>query len=170
MKNSQVNTIIILLSVILLAKVLLHRKGSRSYIVRGVDDWGSGAFGASRGNRPHLGLDLVVLPGESVYAPFDMEVQRISNPYTNSPYTGIAFRSTTDTTVFNGRLWYFTPQSDIVGNNVRKGEVIGTAQDLGLKYPGITNHVHLQLASSLPDSNDAILYKSYYYNNPINYI
>jgi len=170
MKDSQVNTIIILLSVILLAKVLLHRKGSRSYIVRGVDDWGSGGFGASRGNRPHLGLDLVVLPGEPVYAPIDMQITRISNPYTNSVYTGIAFRSATDSTIFDGRLWYFTPEPGLVGSSVRKGEVIGMAQDLGLKYPGITNHVHFQLASSLPDSSDAILYKSFYYNNPINYI
>lgn len=34
---------------------------------------------------------------------------------------------------------------EIVGKTVEQGEAIGTAQDLTIKYPGITNHVHFEI-------------------------
>jgi hypothetical protein len=139
-------------------------------IIRGQDQWGSGAFGASRGNRPHLGVDIVVDSNSQVYAPLDMEITRISRPYASGSFSGVAFTHTARDIDFGGRLWYFTPRPGIVGSFVRKGELIGVAQDLNDKYPGITNHLHLQLESFLADDSEQIVYNGKRYVNPINYL
>jgi len=34
---------------------------------------------------------------------------------------------------------------------ITKGQVIGKAQDIGLRYPGIIAHVHLQIDSINPE-------------------
>jgi hypothetical protein len=145
-------------------KILLKR--SNKMAIRGVDKWGSGAFGASRGSRPHLGVDLVVQPGEYVYAPFDMKIERVSYPYTNSPYMGVAFVHNRGGNSYDGRAWYFNPLPSVIGRNVSQGEVIGVAQDLTNKYPGITNHVHLQLQGSNLEGLDYIIYKNKIYLDP----
>jgi len=161
MSKSVWNLIIILLGVILMKK-----SKSRTMSIRGNDKWGSGAFGASRGSRPHLGVDLVVEPGEYVYAPFDMKIERVSYPYSNSHYMGLAFSTNNSGHLYDGRIWYFNPLPSVIGTNVVKGEVIGVAQDLTNKYPGITNHVHLQLQGSNLNGHDYIVYKNKIYLDP----
>lgn len=134
--------------------------------IRGNDKWGSGAFGASRGSRPHLGVDLIVEPGAYVYAPFDMKIERISHPYSNSPYLGIAFSYNRSGNTYDGRAWYFNPLPSVIGRNVSQGEVIGVAQDLTNRYPGITNHIHLQLQGNNLEGMDYIVYKNKIYLDP----
>ncbi|MCE2747167.1 MAG: M23 family metallopeptidase [Burkholderiales bacterium] len=43
------------------------------------------------------------------------------------------------------KLFYVDPTKGIVGKTVKQGELIGTAQDLTIKYPGITNHIHFEI-------------------------
>jgi hypothetical protein len=138
---------------------------------RGVDAWGSGEFGASRdgGTRPHLGVDYVVSEGDTIYAPFDMEIYDTSQPYRNNTFfTGIKYDTKVNGVDFNGRMWYFIPYPDIIGSVVTKGQPIGVAQSLQSKYPGITDHIHLQLAAAtnVSSSWSTILYKGLYYINP----
>lgn len=134
--------------------------------IRGNDDFGSGHFGASRGNRPHLGIDYVTTEGEPIYAPFDMEVTRVSLPYFDtSDYKGIAFSTQIAGVNYDGRWWYFVPNSDIIGHSVSKGQLLGYAQSLQGRYQGITDHTHLQLRSTT-ELQDSIYYNGWYYVNP----
>lgn len=142
--------------------------------VRKNDAWGDGYFGASRGDRPHLGVDYVVNEGEVIYAPCDMDSFNLSYPYsfgTNDTYilTGARFNTKIDGINFDGRLWYFTPDSSLFGRDIPKGYPIGTAQTLQHRYPGITDHLHFQLRTET-ETSDAIKYDGWYYVDPENWV
>ncbi len=47
---------------------------------------------------------------------------------------------------YSVKLFYLDPLKEIVGRTVKQGELIGTAQDLTIKYPGITNHIHFEIS------------------------
>lgn len=114
--------------------------------VRGIDAYGSGAFGASRdgGRRTHRGVDLVAEPGAPVRAPIAGVVTRIGAVYAApdalrfveiaSPGAGV-----------KARVLYVGATVKL-GGTVAAGELIGRAQNLAQRYPGgITNHVHLEI-------------------------
>lgn len=42
------------------------------------------------------------------------------------------------------KLWYLAPTKK-PGDTVKAGEVIGFAQNIGARYPGITPHVHIEV-------------------------
>ena len=140
-------------------------------LVRKNDKWGSGVFGASRGERPHLGVDLSVRPNAPVFAPIDMEVYSTSMPYSNdSTYSGYKFTYHDGSNSYDGRLWYVNPDTSLLGKTIRKGEFLGYAQDLTLKYPGMNNHAHFQLRQTEGTPPlDSIEYKGDYYANPLNF-
>jgi hypothetical protein len=79
---------------------------------------------------------------------------------------GVAFVHNRGGNSYDGRAWYFNPLPSVIGRNVSQGEVIGVAQDLTNKYPGITNHVHLQLQGSNLEGLDYIVYKNKIYLDP----
>lgn len=142
--------------------------------IRQSDAWGDGYFGASRGDRPHLGVDYIVNEGETVYAPCDMDSFNVSWPYVWKPgdtytLTGCAFTTEINGINFDGRLWYFTPDSSLFGRDIPKGYPIGTAQTLQHRYPGITDHLHFQLRTET-DIVDSIDYKGWYYVDPYNWV
>ena len=137
--------------------------------IRGTDAWGSGHFGASRGSRPHLGIDIITVPNEPIYAPVDMYIERVSYPYIDSTsLKGIAFNTQVNGVNYDGRLWYFVPDASLIGRDVNKGQFIGYAQGLQERYSAITDHVHLQLRtkSSVDNSMDSIEYNGWTYINP----
>jgi len=115
------------------------------HIVRGIDAYGSGDFGASRdaGRRVHRGVDLVAEPGEVVRAPISGAVERIGVAYKGE--RELQFVEITDLSAGNkARVFYVSP-SIMVGSKVKSGDILGTAQDLTKRYPnGMTNHVHLE--------------------------
>ncbi len=114
--------------------------------VRGLDAYGSGAFGAPRdgGRRTHGGVDLVAAPGQPVRAPIAGVVSRVGVVYAGPDdlrYVEIA----NAVTGVKARVLYVgakvTP-----GRTVAAGDPIGRAQSLARRYPGgITNHVHLEV-------------------------
>ncbi len=113
--------------------------------VRGTDKYGSGKFGVSRdgGKRSHQGLDLGALPGEKILSPIEGLVVREARPYANDPkYVGVVIDGTGEWKGYQVKMFYV---KGIKLGRVRAGEVVGTAQDLGKKYPGIINHVHLEV-------------------------
>jgi hypothetical protein len=74
----------------------------------------------------------------------DAEVIRIARPYANdSRFSGLLVGNRH----IRLYLFYVAPLKDIVSSQVGMGKVIGTAQDIGLKYPGITPHIHVQVYS-----------------------
>ena len=114
--------------------------------VRGVDAYGSGAFGASRdgGSRAHRGVDFVALPGEPVRAPIGGVVTRIGQAYASQnglKYVEIANLATR----YTARVLYVGPAVQL-GWVVAAGDTIGYAQSLAELYPaGMTNHIHVEL-------------------------
>lgn len=113
--------------------------------MRGYDDFGSGAFGASRdgGKRKHEGVDYVVAPGAAVRSPISGEVARLGYAYRGVGGYRIV-EVVNSKTKIKARVFYVAP-SVAVGDEVVAGQEIGVAQDLNARYPGITNHVHVEL-------------------------
>jgi murein DD-endopeptidase MepM/ murein hydrolase activator NlpD len=114
--------------------------------VRGTDDYGSGAYGASRGNRKHNGLDFIVLPKQEVFALNDGIVTKLGYPYADD----LRYRYVEVTDSDENRLRYFYVDPGVSkGAKLLKGAVIGTAQDLGRRYSRngktITPHIHFEV-------------------------
>jgi murein DD-endopeptidase MepM/ murein hydrolase activator NlpD len=111
--------------------------------LRGEDDWGSGAYGAGRGDRLHRGLDIVAQPGDPILSPMDGELVREAAPYEDDTrYSGVLLRGHGAWEGVEIKLFYLDGPHE---GRVRAGDPIGIAQDLGQKYPGITNHVHVEV-------------------------
>lgn len=109
------------------------------------DDRGSGHFGSSRGGRTHNGIDIRVQPGDEIYAPLDMYVERTSKANSRTATEGIRFvpRSLSDGT--HGYIWYFRPYKHVIGQWVTEGTPLGVAQDIAGEYGGgMQNHIHIE--------------------------
>ena len=110
---------------------------------RQTDARGSGQFGASRRGRLHQGLDIVAIAGEDVFSPIDGDLVRETVPYPQDlRYRGVLIRGTDTWLGVEVKLFYVQGTSC---GHVRAGDRVGAAQDLSSRYPGITNHVHLEV-------------------------
>lgn len=107
------------------------------------DSEGSGEYGASRGSRKHNGIDYLCDEGQSIVAPFDMEVTRIAIPKAGSEMSGIAWKAGRS----EGRIFYFKPHDHVIGTRVKQGQEIGIAQAVSNDYglPDMQDHVHFQI-------------------------
>lgn len=109
------------------------------------DSFGSGSFGASRGHRPHNGIDISTAPGEEIFSPLAMYVERTSKANTSTKTSGVRFvpRNLSDGT--HGYIWYFKPYENVIGQWVEEGTPLGVAQDIASEYgSGMQNHVHIE--------------------------
>ena len=111
---------------------------------RQTDRYGSGQFHAKRSkgikHHNHQGLDIAAKPNEIILSPIDGQVIREASPY--PPFTGILIRGSGAYDGYEAKLFYVRGQRCGV---VKAGDVIGVCEDLAVKYPGITNHVHLEV-------------------------
>jgi peptidoglycan LD-endopeptidase LytH len=125
--------------------------------VRGDDAFGSGHFGASRdaGKREHEGVDYVIPPGAAVHSPISGEVARLGYAYRGDGGYRVVEIVNSETKV-KARVLYVAPSVE-VGDVIVAGQEIGTAQDLNTRYPGITNHVHVELRDRQQQLIDASL-------------
>lgn len=118
-------------------------------LIRPRDQYGEGVFGASRdgGSRQHMGLDLAVWPGTPVYPPAECLVEREARPYADDDrYSGLLMRLVSESEgVTLIKMFYISPVTSLIGKHVTANDVIGYAQDLRFKYPGITPHVHVEV-------------------------
>ena len=114
-------------------------------VPRGHDEFGDGQFGARRdgGAREHEGVDYVAKAGQDVAAPISGYVTKIGYAYAGS--SDLKFVEISNPALgYVARAFYVTPGVE-VGQTVRLGEIIGRDQSLQKHYPGITNHVHLEV-------------------------
>lgn len=113
---------------------------------RGTDArYGSGQFGSPRdhGTRHHLGLDIVTMPGEAVFSPISGYLVREAFPYKGDhSLTGLVLRGAGQWSGYEVRIFY---AEGLLCGNVSAGQQIAVAQNLKMKYPGITNHVHIEV-------------------------
>lgn len=119
--------------------------------MRGNDKWGSGLYGASRGGRKHRGADFICIPGQEVWAPTRGMVVRIAypyaEPYKDIMYSGILIEAN-DCAI---KMFYFEPLKTILKTTVEEGQLVGHAQDISVRYPGMIPHVHLEILSMNPE-------------------
>lgn len=115
--------------------------------VRAHDDFGFGAFGASRdgGSRHHEGVDYVGFAGQDVAAPIAGQVTRMGLAYADANYKYVEI--TNPETGYEARVFYVEP-TIAIGDTVEVGQVIGKLKSLQPRYPGITDHVHLEVMKS----------------------
>lgn len=117
--------------------------------LRGVDAYGSGAYGAVRdgGRRRHQGVDLIASPGEPVRAPIAGVVTRVGAAYAGQDRLRFVEIANAQTR-YLARVLYVSA-TVTPGAHVEAGDTIGSAQDLTVRYAlGITNHVHVELVSN----------------------
>jgi murein DD-endopeptidase MepM/ murein hydrolase activator NlpD len=113
--------------------------------VREHDAFGYGHFGARRdgGTREHEGVDYVGFAGQDVLAPIAGKVTGMGYAYGNAP--DLKYIEITNAALHHKvRVFYVDPQVAI-GEYVEMGEEIGVLKTLQHKYPGITDHVHMEL-------------------------
>lgn len=122
--------------------------------VRQQDTWGHGAYGSSRGKfRKHRGVDFAVPAGSYISSPVTGEIDRITavynDPTLNGPLQAIVVKNF-DTPDHEAKILYVKPAVGIYpGAKVTAGvTVLGESQTLQLHYPGITEHIHIQIKNS----------------------
>lgn len=106
------------------------------------DDYGLGHFGASRGKRKHNGIDYACMPESKVFSPVEGEVTKLGYPYGDNPY--YRYVQVTTKEGYNVRSFYVEPYVE-VGDYVSESSIIGISQSLDKRYPGITEHIHLEI-------------------------
>lgn len=126
---------------------------------RDMDAYGSGTFLASRdgGDRSHRGRDYVTVPGDSILSPIEGKVTRIPRAYPDADLMGLEIEGVR----VRVKMLYLSPLV-VVGTVVKRGEVVGTAQDVAsywkAKSPregSMVNHLHLEVMVWM-DPDDAI--------------
>lgn len=112
------------------------------------DAYGSGEFGASRdgGSRDHAGVDYLAEAGQDVLAPISGYVSKVGYVYGDD--RGLRYVEIANPALrYVARVMY-VESAVVEGQAVRLGQTIGTAHSLQQRYPGITDHVHLELSRS----------------------
>ncbi len=112
------------------------------------DAFGNGEFGASRdgGSRDHEGVDYAAAADQAVAAPISGFVTKIGYAYGGDD--SLRFIEITNPALgYVARTFYVDP-GVVVGQAVRLGQTIGAVASLQAHYPGITDHVHLEVMKS----------------------
>ena len=118
--------------------------------VRGQDLEGNGRFGAPRARRDangniytgsHEGADFMTTAGQDVRAISGGRVIRLPQ---GGGYDGIVVGDGAGT---SWKILYLDVKPSIrVGDPILAGQVLGTAQDITIRYgPNMTNHIHVKL-------------------------
>lgn len=117
-------------------------KPTSNFIIRGQDSFGSGAFGATRGDKIHQGEDYLIKPGETVFAPMSGTVTRFPFPYgSDLSFTGIEIKND----LYDMKIFYMSA-SVAIGTKLQAGQPIGKAQNIAGKYgSGMGNHIHIEV-------------------------
>ncbi len=109
------------------------------------DKYGEGHYLASRGSRLHNGIDLACYKDSIILSASKGWVSKLGYPYNPNDeikghlrYVQITFDE------LDFRYFYVLPLVK-VGDVVDIGDPIGTAQGLVDIYPGITDHVHVEI-------------------------
>lgn len=110
--------------------------------IRGMDNHGSGEFGAPRGDHTHRGVDFAVLPKSKVEAVTSGQVTKIGYAYSDDMQW--RYVEVTDDNGFAARYFYIDPVVKY-GDMIKTGDVLGSVQDIGKRYSGITPHIHFEV-------------------------
>lgn len=110
--------------------------------IRNCDPAGCGHYNAPRGERLHKGIDIVVYPGQSIYAPISGTVRRFFAYENNTDIKGI------EITNGNTKVKLFYVNSSLQTGDVIEAQTkIGVAQDIAGYYNSstMTPHIHTEV-------------------------
>lgn len=110
--------------------------------IRPCDAAGCGSFNAPRGSRTHNGIDLVVLPNKTIYAPITGTVRPLYVYSSSTEMKGV------EITNKNVKVKMFYVDSPLILNDfVVKGSVIGVSQDIAAYHNSstMTPHIHVEI-------------------------
>jgi murein DD-endopeptidase MepM/ murein hydrolase activator NlpD len=122
------------------ARAVVQGQRSRTH-----DGYGSGQFGVSRdgGIRTHRGLDIIAKPSALIFSPIRGTIVREAFPYKgDTSVRGVVVKGTNEWTDYEVKIFY---AEGLLSGDVLPGQHIAFAQDLSKRYPGITNHVHVEV-------------------------
>jgi len=120
-------------------------------LVRGPDAWArsGGGWGAARTSkgrpRKHEGIDILTVVGQPIVAPVRAYFLRVADPYIDKrdkKLLGAVLVAGDNTKL---KFLYIDPLEGKVGKTLEEGEVFGYAQSLQHLYPGIQEHLHLEV-------------------------
>ena len=112
-----------------------------SFPFRKCDAQGCGHYGAPRGGRIHRGVDLACEAKTPVGSPVRGVVTKLGWPYVGNMDIRYVQVSSEE---YRFRVMYVSP-TVAVGDTVEIGDILGASQSLKHLYPGITDHVHLEV-------------------------
>lgn len=110
--------------------------------IRELDTFGSGAYGAPRGERKHKGIDFACYPGSLVMSFGSGIVTKLGYPYGDDLF--FRYVEVTDTCERRLRYFYLNPFVS-PGDKVTQETILGSAQSLQNRYKGITDHIHFEI-------------------------
>ena len=143
-------TIIIVLVILAILAVITRKMSNTGKILDRIkirmDASGSGRFGSSRGggSRKHNGVDLEVIKGQPVYAPFAGTVTKQAYPYSDDrKFTGLHLTRPDGVKM---KIFYMLPTPGLVGKALHAGDEIGRAQDISEKWgKPMKPHIHVEI-------------------------
>ena len=113
---------------------------------RRLDNYGSGAFGAPRGNRIHKGIDYACVPHSIVLSATIGTVSRVGWPYSPEDPDKGHLRYVEVITPLGYQVRYMYIDALVSqGDTVSRDQPLGIAQDLTEVYNGITPHIHVEV-------------------------
>ena len=119
--------------------------------MRTPDKHGEGHFGARRGKRTHIGIDLACAKDSTVCALASGRITKVGYPYIPSdPEKGhLRYIQIETAEGDRHRYFYVSLFGDLSLNDfVRKWDEIGKAQGLLDIYPGIGDHIHFEIKTA----------------------
>lgn len=120
-----------------------------NFKIRDCDANGCGHYGASRLRKgisvkgAHKGIDVVVTPGENVYAPISGTVRTLFVNPGSTAMRGIEIKNNN----MAMKIFYMVPHELETGETILAGEYMGVAQNVASYYnaPAMTPHIHVEL-------------------------
>ncbi len=114
-------------------------------VLRGEDEWGNGAYGASRGGRTHKGIDIAAYPGTLIQAIVPGEVTKLGYVYDHD----LSFRYVQISLAGVDYRYFYVRPNVSPGQWVWSGQSIGRVQDIASKYTSkptpMINHMHFSM-------------------------
>ena len=115
----------------------------QNYPIRECDEQGCGYFGASRGSRKHVGIDIECSINAPILSPISGVVTKVGFPYSDEDKKHFRYIEVTKDD-YRFRFFYLSPVLK-VGDDVDAGDLLGYSQDLTTTYKGIAQHCHFEV-------------------------
>ena len=124
--------------------------------IRGHDDYGSGAFGAARKRHSagaeehailkyaHKGADWIVVPGDLIPAPAHVRQTLYGLAYPEDNRFHSIHLELIEDMAWQLKLLYCWNTAHLL-QEFEAGQPLAIAENIALRYPGITRHVHLEV-------------------------